>query len=302
MMNGEVKVLSTPQPARRFGEIKKVLWVVMGLNYLVCVAKLIVGTMAHSASMVADGFHSLSDGSSNIVGLVGMGVASKPVDKDHPYGHGKYETLTALGIAVMLFIVAFSVLRTTWERYLHPVVPTVEPLQFAVMLGTMAINFMVTRYERKQGQRLNSQVLISDAAHTQTDLWVSTSVLVSLIAVRLGFPRFDIYASLVIGVLIIRAGLQIVMEGFKILTDSAILDPGAVESAVLEVHGVVSCHQIRSRGRADEAFLDVHVEVADHLDLDQAHSLAHEVEAHLQEKFPAILEAAVHVEPLGALD
>lgn len=302
MENSEVRALAAPQPVRRYGEIKKVLWIVMFLNYAVCAAKLIVGTMARSASMVADGFHSLSDGSSNIVGLVGMGVASKPVDKDHPYGHGKYETLTALGIAAMLFIVAFSVFRTTWTRYLHPVIPTVEPLQFVVMLGTMVINFLVTRYERRQGLRLNSEVLVSDAAHTQMDLWVSTSVLVSLIAVRLGFPRFDIYASLVIGVLIVRAGLQIMTDGFKILTDSAILDPAAVEEAVLEVVGVANCHQIRSRGRTYQAFLDVHIQVADHLDLDQAHSLAHEVEAHLQEKFPSICEAAVHVEPLGAVD
>lgn len=282
----------------RFREIKRVLWGVMGLNLLVCVAKLVVGTLAHSAAMVADGFHSLSDGSGNVVGLVGISIAAKPVDRDHPYGHGKYETLTALGIAAMLFVVAFSVFRSTWARYLNPVTPTVEPLQFAVMLGTMAINFLVTRYERSHGLRLQSEVLLSDAAHTATDLYVSATVIVSLLAVRLGFPLIDLVASLVIGVLIVKAGWGIMSDGFKILTDSAILDPKAVEAATLEVAGVVSCHQIRSRGRADQAFLDIHVQVAENLDLEQTHSLAHHVEGHLQRRFPNLCEASVHVEPL----
>lgn len=284
----------------RFGQIKRVLWGVMGLNLLVCVAKLIVGTLARSAAMVADGWHSLSDGSGNVVGLVGISIASKPVDHDHPYGHGKYETLTALGIATMLFIVAASVFRGTWQRYLNPVTPTVEPLQFAVMLGTMLVNLLVTRYERGQGHRLHSEVLLSDAAHTATDLYVSATVLVSLLAVKLGFPIIDLLASLVIGVLIVKAGWGIMADGFRILTDSAILDPKAVEAATLEIAGVVSCHQIRSRGRSDQAFLDIHVQVAENLDLAETHSLAHHVEGHLQQRFPNLCEASVHVEPVKA--
>lgn len=291
---------ANPASPQRYEKIKRVLWIVMGLNYAVCAAKLIVGTMAHSASMVADGFHSLSDGSSNIVGLVGLGLASKPVDADHPYGHGKYETVAALAIALMLFSVAFSVFRTAWQRYSHPVTPTVEPLQFAVMVGTMLINFLVTRFERRQGRRLHSEVLLSDAAHTMTDLWVSLSVLVSLVAIRMGFRDFDIYASLAIGVLIVRAALGIVQNGLRILTDSAILNPAAVEEAVLEVAGVTNCHQVRSRGREDQAFVDVHVEVAGELDLAGVHALAHRIEAHLQQRFPNVCEAAVHVEPLEA--
>ncbi|MGI6359402.1 MAG: cation diffusion facilitator family transporter [Bacillota bacterium] len=283
---------------RRFRDIKRVLWIVMGLNLLVAVAKLVVGTLARSAAMVADGYHSLSDGSGNLVGLVGVGLASKPVDDDHPYGHGKYETLTALGIGVMLFTVAFSVFRTTWQRYQHPVAVTVEPLQFAVMLGTMAINLLVTRFERRQGQRLQSEILMSDAAHTATDLYVSGTVIISLLAVRLGFPLIDLLASVAIGLLIVKAGWGIMAEGFKVLTDSAILDPEEVTRAALEVPGVVSCHQIRSRGRADQAFLDIHVQVADNLDLEQTHILAHRVEGHLQQRFPNLQDAAVHVEPV----
>lgn len=296
------KVVAREAHSQRFDQIKRVLWGVMGLNLLVCVAKLIVGTLAHSAAMVADGFHSLSDGSGNVVGLVGISIASKPVDHDHPYGHGKYETLTALGIATMLFVVAVSVFRGTWQRYQNPVTPTVEPLQFLVMLATMAVNFLVTRYERNQGTRLQSEILLSDAAHTATDLYVSATVIISLLAVKLGFPLVDLLASLVIGLLIVKAGWEIMSSGFRILTDSAVLDPEAVKMATLEIDGVVSCHQIRSRGRADQAFLDIHVQVAENLDLQQTHSLAHQVEGHLQRQFPNLYEASVHVEPLKAED
>lgn len=292
---GEVRRLS-----ERYREIKKVLWLVLGLNLLVSLAKLVVGRLANSAAIVADGFHSLSDGTSNIVGLIGISAAARPVDEDHPYGHGKFETLASLGIGLLLWLVAGSVFRGVWNRWRNPLPPTVESLQFLVMLGTMLVNWLVTRYERRQGERLNSELLKADAAHTRTDLYVSATVVASLVAVRLGYLVMDLVASLIIGVLIIKVGWEIIAGGFRVLTDSAILDPAEVTEAILEVPGVASCHQIRSRGRTDQVYLDVHVQVMQPLSLEEGHALAHAVEDHLLHRFPMLVEAAVHVEPTAA--
>ncbi len=290
----EVTAVATSQ---RYRDVKQVLWIVLFLNYFVCAVKLIVGYLARSASMVADGFHSLSDGSSNIVGLVGMGMAAQPVDKDHPYGHAKFETLTSIGIAAMLFFVAVEILKSTWEKLWNPVVPTVGPLQFAVMIGTMVINFLVTRYESSRGKALKSEVLISDAAHTMTDLYVSASVLISLVAVKLGYPVVDLVASLVIAVLIVKAGIEIVSASSRVLCDAAVLDPDEVAAVVTQIDGVASCSKIRTRGREDQTYLDLHVQVAKELDLAGVHDLTHEIDTKLKAHFDNIAETAVHVEP-----
>ncbi|MGE5652906.1 MAG: cation diffusion facilitator family transporter [Bacillota bacterium] len=293
-LGAEVKAVSTSQ---RYRDVRQVLWVVLFLNYAVCALKLIVGYLAHSASMVADGFHSLSDGSSNIVGLVGMGMAAQPVDKDHPYGHGKFETLTAIGIAAMLFFVAIEILKSTWEKLWNPVVPSVGAVQFAVMIGTMGINFLVTRYESGRGKALKSEVLTSDAAHTMTDLYVSASVLVSLLAVKLGFPIVDLLASLVIAVLIIKAGVEIVSASSRVLCDAAVLDPDEVATVVGQIDGVVGCSKIRTRGREDQTYLDLHVQVNKELNLEGVHSLSHEIDKSVRQHFANVAETMVHVEP-----
>ncbi len=290
----EVKAVATSQ---RYRDVRKVLWIVLFLNYFVCAMKLTVGYLARSASMVADGFHSLSDGSSNIVGLVGMRVAAQPVDKDHPYGHAKFETLTAIGIAAMLFFVAIEILKSTWERLWNPVAPTVGPLQFAVMIGTMVINFLVTRYESSRGRALKSEVLTSDAAHTMTDLYVSASVLISLLAVKLGYPVVDLLASLVIAVLIVKAGIEIVTASSRVLCDAAVLEPDEVAAVVGQIDGVDSCSKIRTRGREDQTYLDLHVQVAKEMDLSGVHDLTHEIDMKLKSHFANIAETAVHIEP-----
>lgn len=283
--------------SQRYHEVKKVLWRVLLLNYAVCAAKLAVGYLSRSASMVADGFHSLSDGSSNIVGLVGLSVASQPVDQDHPYGHAKFETLTSIGIAAMLFFVAIEILKSTWERLWSPVAPEVGMLQFVVMVATMTINFLVTRYESHRGKELKSEVLTSDAAHTMTDLYVSASVLISLVAVKLGYPAVDLVASLVIAVLIIKAGVEIVMAGSRVLCDAAVLDPNEVAEVVLGIDGVVGCSHIRTRGREDQTYLDLHVQVDKELDLGGVHDLTHEIDLRLRHHFANVVETAVHIEP-----
>ncbi|HEY3315372.1 MAG TPA: cation diffusion facilitator family transporter [Bacillota bacterium] len=285
---------------KRYRQVNRVLWVVLVLNYGVCALKLVVGSLAGSASIIADGFHSLSDGSSNIVGLVGMSLAAKPADHDHAYGHAKYETLTATGIAAMLFVVALEVVKSGWDRLLHPVTPTIGFVQFAVMVATMGINLLVTLYEAGRGRALKSDVLVSDAAHTRSDLYVSASVLVGLVFVRLGFPIADAIASIFVGAPIVKVGADIVRDSSRVLCDAAVLDPEEVAQAVIEVRGVAGCHKVRSRGRQDQVFLDLHVQVDEPLDLVQTHALGHLVSERLRGRFPNVYDVSVHVEPSEA--
>jgi len=149
--------------------IARVLALILLLNLAVAIAKLMYGWRTRSISIQADGVHSLLDGSSNIIGLVGVWVASRPPDANHPYGHRKYETFAALGVAVMMFMGCWEIGREAWQRFLHPVTPNITNAGFLVLGATIAVNLFVTWYERREGQRLNSEILVADAAHTGSD-------------------------------------------------------------------------------------------------------------------------------------
>ncbi|AYO29492.1 MAG: hypothetical protein PWR06_2034 [Thermoanaerobacteraceae bacterium] len=278
-------------------QIQKVLWIILGLNFLVSIIKLIVGYSISSASMVADGFHSFSDGSSNIVGLVGSAIAARPADKDHPYGHRKYETFTAIGIALMLFLVSINVIKSGIDKIYHPQVPQVDIYGFLVMIFTIAVNIFVVVYESRQGKKLHSDILVSDAMHTTSDIYVSLSVILSLIAVRLGYPILDAIISFVIAALIIKAAVEILISSSKVLCDAAVVDPEEVISVVSGVDGVLNCHKVRTRGREDDFSMDLHILVNPDMTVEESHKLHHSIEEAVKKKFAGVHYIEIHIEP-----
>jgi cation diffusion facilitator family transporter len=284
-------------PAQRNRGIVRVLWEILALNWGVAITKLVVGLISHSGSMVADGFHSFADGASNVIGLIAMRISRRSIDKDHPYGHGKYETLATLVIGTMLFSVTFGVLRSAWERFREPVTPEVSPLSFVVMFSTIAVNVFVIWYERRAGVRLRSDILISDSYHTRSDLYVSFAVLVSLAGAKLGYPQVDTFASVIIAGFIAKAGYDVLKVALHVLVDGARLDGEIIAGIALEVTGVQGCHQVRSRGRDDEMRVDLHIQVARSMTVDDAHEVQHEVARRIREKFNTVQDVVVHVEP-----
>ena len=139
-------------PHDRYRSIRNVLWVVLVLNLAVALAKLVYGIISHSAAMEADGFHSLFDGASNVIGLVGMWFAARPPDDDHPYGHSKYETFAAALIGILLIVAGYTVGKGAVDSLLGRGVPTeVTTISFVIMLGTLAVNIVVTTWERRAG-------------------------------------------------------------------------------------------------------------------------------------------------------
>jgi len=179
-------------------EISNVLSFILALNLLVAGAKLLYGHWTGSLSMWADGLHSMFDGASNVIGLVGMWAAAHPPDESHPYGHRKFESFAAFAISVFLFLACFKILENSYARLLDPNVPRVTALSFGVMLATIGINLFVTRYEQRRSAELKSGILHADSMHTLSDVYSSISVLIGLIAVRLGFPILDPIMAVVI--------------------------------------------------------------------------------------------------------
>jgi cation diffusion facilitator family transporter len=278
-------------------EVSLVLLRVLGLNLAVAAAKLVLGYSTGAVSVISDGYHSLTDSASNILGLVASRASRKPPDEDHPYGHRKYETLAAAGIFVFLLFVVVEVLRAALSRLAGEPPASVTSTSFIVMLVTLAINLLVVRYESGRGRALKSELLLADAMHTQSDVLTSCAVLVSLAAVRLGYPIVDPIGALLVAIFIARTGLEIARETSPILADRVVLDEEGIRRVVMSVPDVVGCHQIRSRGSADYAFLDLHVWFRGTTSLNEAHRLSHIVKDRLMSAYPQIADAIIHIEP-----
>lgn len=291
--------MNEPRNQRRQA-IARILWVILGINLLVAVTKLVLGRLSGSLAITADGLHSLLDGASNVIGLVGVGVAGRPPDDNHPYGHRKYETFAALGVAGMLFLGCREIAFEAWERLRHPVTPHVVPAALAILAGTIAINLLVVRFERREGRRLSSELLLSDAAHTQSDVYASLLVVTSFVAQRLGVGWADLGACAVIVVLICKSGIDILRSTLSTLSDERRIPPAEIERVAVLEPGVLEAHNVRSRGPQDDVHVDLHVLVDPGTVLAEAHAIGHRVERRLRQQFPGVTDVVVHVEP--ALD
>jgi cation diffusion facilitator family transporter len=281
----------------RFIKIRNILLVILFLNWLVAAAKIVYGFIIGSAAMSADGFHSFSDGSSNLIGLIGIWVASQPKDKEHPYGHKKYETFATIIIAILLFIISFNIIKSGVIRFFHPVVMHITITGFVVMLATICVNTVVYLYERKQSHVLSSDILAADSQHTRSDILVSLSVICALFAVNAGFPVIDCIVSVFIGLLIAHSAIHILKESSDVLCDRAVIDEAVIKRLILDVEGIKGCHKIRTRGRQDDIYMDLHVMVDATMPIGKAHQLSHRLEEIIKSNIKDISDIAIHIEP-----
>jgi cation diffusion facilitator family transporter len=284
----------------RYRSIRRVLWIVLFLNLAVAGAKLVYGLISHSAAMEADGFHSMFDGASNVIGLVGMWFASRPADDEHPYGHAKFETFAAAVIGVLLVFAGYTVGRGAFDSLFDRGVPTdVTAVSFAIMIGTLAVNLFVTTWERRAGRRLGSEVLVADASHTLSDVMVSLGVIASLVIVKLGFEQADGIVALLVAVIIMRTAWSILRGVTKCVEHAARLPADDVAAVARSVPGVVGCHAVRTRGPEAHVYVDLHVQVAPRTTIEEGHAIAHLVEEALRLEYGQITDVVVHLEPAG---
>jgi cation diffusion facilitator family transporter len=280
-----------------FTEVRSVLLRILFLNLAVALAKIAYGQISGSISILSDGFHSLTDGASNVVALVGLRLARKPPDANHPYGHRKFETLAAAAIALFLLIVVVEVAQSAVVRFRSGGAPTVTFVSFLVMLGTLGINIAVVRSERRAAIRLSSELLLADARHTQSDVLTSLAVVAALIGSAIGYPILDPLAALVIVGFIGHAGFEIARDAARILSDEIVISEQDIRQVVERVPEVLGCHRIRSRGPADHVFLDLHIWMDGATPLTNAHAISHQVKDLLMERYPQIVDAIIHIEP-----
>ena len=281
----------------RYSEVTRVLYRVLVLNLAVAFVKIALGYVTGAVSIVSDGFHSLTDSASNVVALIGVAIARRPPDEDHPYGHRKYETMASLGILVFLVVVLVQVLAAAYDRLVNGGVPRVFPEGIGLMTATLVVNLFVVSYELRAARRLNSEVLHADAKHTRSDVLTSGAVLGALIGVWWGYPLLDPLAAILVAAFIGHAGWQIAQQASRILADQVVIAEEDVRDVVRSVPDVLGCHRIRTRGPADHVFMDLHLWLDGQTTLESAHRTSHIVKDRLMSRFPSLRDVVIHIEP-----
>lgn len=278
--------------------VRRVLLLTLVLNLLVMGIKLAIGLVTGSLSLVADALHSLTDGANNLLGLWVTRYSSPYPDREHPYGHQKFEALGALGISAFLGMACFEILQGAIERVLHPgkgIQVTVVEILFLV--GVLGINVLVAVYERREGKRVDSPLLIADAYHTMSDIWVTLAVLAGLLGVWLfRWQWLDVVLAFPVAGMVAWSGWQVLRQNLPWLVDESAIAPEAIYGVVMEVPGVVNVHDIASRGLVGrQCFVEMHLVVAAP-DVETAHEITEEIEDRLEAQFSPV-RVMIHVEP-----
>ncbi|MEA5575547.1 cation diffusion facilitator family transporter [Anabaena sp. UHCC 0451] len=279
-------------------EVRKVLIITLLLNLFVMGLKAFVGYSTGSLSLFADALHSVTDSANNVLGLIASRFSSPLPDREHPYGHHKFEAVGALGIAAFLGIACFEILQGAIERiFKGGSLVKVSTSELWILLIVLGVNIFVAFYERGVGKRVGSSILIADATHTMSDVWVTISVLAGLIGIWwLNFQWLDVVLAFPVALLVFWSGWSVLKENLPWLVDQMAIAPETIHAIAVSVPGVINCHDIASRGvLGRQVFIEMHL-IVDAPDVETAHRITEEVESYLEAKFSPV-RIIIHVEP-----
>lgn len=271
-------------------------------NILLSVFKLIAGVVAHSNAMISDAIHSASDVFSTIVVLIGIKLASKESDKEHPYGHERMECVAAIVLAMVLFVTGLSIGKDALMdiisgNYSNLEMPGILALVAAVIsIITKELMFWYTRYYAK---KIESGALLADAWHHRSDALSSVGALVGIIGARMGYPIMDSLASLVIFGFIAKAAYDIFMDAVDKMVDHSCDDDmeNEIYKCVMENEDVLKIDMLQTRMFGNKIYVDVEIGVNREYTLHKAHDIAEKVHEKIEDSFPKVKHIMVHVNP-----
>ena len=305
-MKGEFSRSEKHAMMERNKEIYRVTFVGSAVNVLLLVFKFVAGIVGHSAAMVADAFHSLSDFLTDIIVLVFVYISGKPQDKSHDYGHGKYETLAMTIIGLALLAVAIGILYSgvmkivVWADGGQLEAPGTLALWAALL--SVVLKETVFRYSMRKARQLESQAVEANAWHHRSDALSSVGTAIGIGgAIFLGqrWTVLDPVASVVVGLFIIKVSIDLLRKGIGDLTEHSL--PDEVEAEMLQlvssVEGVDEPHDLRTRRIGNHYAIELHILMDGNIPLSKAHDKASEVEELLRSHYGAETHIAVHVEP-----
>ncbi len=271
-----------------------------GADTLLTLGKLIIGFLGNSAALVAEGLHSAADLLFDIVALIGMRIARKAVDEDHPYGHGKYESLATLLLSLILLSVAVGIVWDAVDRIQHPNLTAPAAMTLWVAAGSMLIKEWLYHYTVRVGRRIGSKIIVANAWHHRSDAIASFAALIGIAGALMGWPVLDPVAAIGVAFFVGKVGIEIATEALRELTDaSTAIDKeihDSIQRLINDHPEVQSAHLVKARRMGPDIMVDVHVVVDAYLSVSEGHQIADDVEKKLIKEVPDITSVMVHVD------
>jgi len=263
-------------------------------NLLMLLVKLFVGLSTGSLAVLADAIHSLTDVANNIVAWIVIRLSALPADREHPYGHRKFETLAVFGLATLLAVFAFEIARNAITRETTEIIS--GGWELALMIGVLVVNIVLASWQRYWATRLKSGIMLADAAHTFADVLTTVVVIIGWQLSSMGFLIMDRLCALGVAGLVFYLAYRLYKTAFPVLVDEYAIDPEDLKNAVMNIPGVKSVGRIRSRWIGSEIAIDIVVSVNAELSTEESHRIADQVETMIEDKFQ-VGDAFIHVEP-----
>lgn len=288
--------------ASRYVRMRNVSLVGMVANIFLSTTKIIIGWVAQSQSLIADGIHSLADALTDAAVIVTARFSNQGADAGHPYGHARIETAATAGLGVVLIVTGLGIILDAAGRLMDPSL-LFEPTALALLAAFMSIliNEALYQYTRWVGIKIKSSLLLANAWHHRTDALSSVVVMIGVGGVLMGWETLDAIAAVAVSMMIIHVGWQQLRGAFVELIDAALPAERIKEiTRVIEgIEGVSHPHRLRTRRMGEHALIDVHIEVAQRISVSEGHQLAERVQAKLKDALEEVNDVIVHIDPKG---
>ena len=279
---------------------KKASYVAIFGNITLTIFNIIVGIISGSTALVAEGFHTLSDVLTSIIAFIGFKIGMKPADEDHQYGHGRAEPIVGLIIVVFLAIVAYEIISGAYAKIVlgEAVVPPglIATIMAAIGIG---INYTMSTYLTRSGEKINSPALIADGKHQRVDIFSCITVLIGVVGSQFGIPILDTLVSVFIALIIINTALHLAYDNVntlmgKVPSKQIIED---IKKAALISKCVKGVHNVKINNMGPYSSVELHVELNKELKLEKSHKIAHEVEQNIINNVESVKMVSVHTCP-----
>jgi len=275
-------------------QIQRVILIEGAANVLVLALKVVVGVSTGSLAVLGDAVHSLTDVANNVAAWVVIRLSGRPPDRDHPYGHRKFETLAVFGLATLLAVLAFELALHALQRDDPEVVQ--DGVGLTLMLFVLGINIVLATWQRRRARRLNADILLADASHTFADVLTTVVVIIGWQLSAAGYVWLDTVCAVAVAGLVLYLAFSLFRRAIPVLVDQVSVEADEVADAVRSIAGVRDVRRIRSRWVGTDRAVDLVVSVDPALSTDASHTIADSIEAVLQSEFH-VSDITVHIEP-----
>ncbi len=275
-------------------QIRRVIFIEGSANFLILLVKAFVGFTTGSMAILGDAVHSLTDVANNFVAWFVAKISSQPADREHPYGHQKFETLGVLGLATLLTALAFELALHAIRREQTEI--ATDPIALGLMFGVLSVNIGIAAWERAWARKLKSDLLLADATHTFADSLTTVVVIVGWQLSAMGYPWLDTICALGVSGLVFYLAIGLFKQALPVLVDKIAIPPESITKVVKKVRGVRDVDQVRSRWIGSERAVDLTIMVDPELSIEESHVIADEVEELLEKRLKA-KDVTIHIEP-----